>query len=278
MTEKELYRRRRRLQTDLAETRIRIRRYTLDPRLRDPEKREHLQRKADEAWEDWLQTREKYYSFGGPLTDRQVLEVEKDLLEVNRKADLIQRELITQRDFKAGWITVLLLVAALALLALVYLYTHGVRGLDFSAFEPLPEWGPLKYVEVAFWSAFGVLCWLLYLATYYLKRRDFDRWYGPWYVSTALRAPFLTVILMVVVLEFVEWYGEGTWISNYILEEGNKFYFIVFVSFCLGLMSEETSSIIRELAGAVVKFVRDGVGRVAERLTTTFAKIDTAGK
>lgn len=83
---------------------------------------------------------------------------------------------------------------------------------------------------------------------------------------------------MMVVLEFVEWYGEGKWIENYLLEEGNKFYFIVFMSFSLGLMSEETSAIMRELAEGVVKFVRNVVGRVSDRLSSAVARADITRK
>jgi len=83
---------------------------------------------------------------------------------------------------------------------------------------------------------------------------------------------------MMVVLEFVEWYGEGKWIENYLLEEGNKFYFIVFMSFSLGLMSEETSAIMRELAEGVVKFVRNVVGRVSDRLSSAVTRADITRK
>ena len=67
----------------------------------------------------------------------------------------------------------------------------------------------------------------------------------PWYLSTFLRAPFLTVILMMVVWNLLEWYGEGNWIETYILGREIS-YFIAFVSFCLGLSSDSTSSIIRD--------------------------------
>jgi hypothetical protein len=154
------------------------------------------------------------------------------------------------------------------LLALLYLLSHGVRGWDFSNFEPLAESGPLKYVEVAFWSEFGVLCFLLFLAANYVKRRDFDEWYQPWYMSTALRAPFLTVILMILVLEFVEWYGEDSWIETYLLEEGNKFYFIAFMSFCLGLVSDQVAEVMRELAESVLEFVHGVVKKVSGKMRT----------
>ena len=277
MTERELQRKRREIESGVVGLRVRIRRYTLDPRLRE-EDQGALRKQADEAWKKWLAVRSSFYALPEPAPPEELLGVEKELLQVSREADLIQRELISEESFNAGIRTVTWLSVALVGLVFLYLATHGVRGLNFAAFEPLPEWGPLKYVEVAFWSTFGVLCWLLFLSTRYLARRDFDRWYQPWYVSTVLRAPFLSVILMMVVLEFVEWYGEGKWIENYLLEEGNKFYFIVFMSFSLGLMSEETSAIMRELAEGVVKFVRNVVGRVSDRLSSAVARADITRK
>ncbi len=277
MTERELQRKRREIESGVVGLRVRIRRYTLDPRLRE-EDQGALRKQADEAWKKWLAVRSSFYALPEPAPPEELLGVEKELLQVSREADLIQRELISEESFNAGIRTVTWLSVALVGLVFLYLATHGVRGLNFAAFEPLPEWGPLKYVEVAFWSTFGVLCWLLFLSTRYLARRDFDRWYQPWYVSTVLRAPFLSMILMMVVLEFVEWYGEGKWIENYLLEEGNKFYFIVFMSFSLGLMSEETSAIMRELAEGVVKFVRNVVGRVSDRLSSAVTRADITRK
>jgi hypothetical protein len=260
---------RRRIQFQIREVESRIRRYTLDPRLSEdrPQDREQaqLQAQANEAWGVWLEVWEKSQRMEEDGFDA-LIKLEKEVLQINRRADLLQRELIRKEDFHAGLRTVFWLALAMAVTMVLYFLSHGVTGLSFDNFEPLAEWGPLKYIEVAFWSLFGCLCWLLFAATYHLTRRDFDLWYQPWYVTTALRAPFLTVFLMMVVLEFVEWYGEGTWLQSYLLEEGNKFYFIVFTSFSLGLMSEETSAISRELSEGVVAFVRSAATRVSERL------------
>ena len=264
----------RQLEVGLAETRIRIRRYTLDPRLRGDEK---LRDNANAAWDAWMTVRAMFYDVHGQTEDT-LRKLEAELLQVDRQVDLIQRDLISERSLRAGMMTVTWLSAALVTLVIVYLALHQVRWGDFSRFEPLAEWGPLKYVEVAFWSAFGALCALLYFATDYLMRRDFDEWYKGWYVSMLLRAPFLAVILMIVVLEFVEWYGEDKWIATYLLEEGNKFYFIVFVSFMLGIMIRETSEIIRNLGDGVVAFVRAAVGRVSDRLASALSRPDTSGK
>lgn len=275
MADKELQRKKNELLLELNEVGVRIRRYSLDPRLREDaatQKDDALRREADAAWEAWLEVWEKCQALGDSPGEEKLRAPQRELMKVERRVDLIQRELISAGNYSAGVKTVAGLTAALVALVVLYLLSHGVKSLDFSAFEPLPEWGPLKYVEVAFWSGFGVLCWLLFLATYYLRRRDFDPWYCPWYVSTALRAPFLTIILMMVVLEFAEWYGEGTWIETYLLEEGNKFYFIAFMSFCLGLMSDDSSRIIRELAEGVVDFVRRAVGRVVGRMDSVFTQ------
>ena len=259
---------------NLAETPIRIRRYTLDPRLRGDET---LRERADAAWDAWMKVRELFYE-GNERTEDTLRKLEAELLRVERQVDLIQRDLISERSRRAGGLTVAWLSATLVVLGVVYLALHHVRWGDFSRFEPLAEWGPLKYVEVAFWSTFGALCALLYFATDYLMRRDFDEWYKGWYVSTLLRAPFLTVILMMIVLEFVEWYGEDKWIAANLLEEGNKFYFIVFVSFILGIMIRETSDIIRNLGDGVVAFVSGAVSRVSGRLAPALSPPDTSGK
>lgn len=266
-------RQKRNLEILLAGTGARIRRYTLDKQLTDA----GLE-KINGIWEEWAEARRRLYALAAGADDTQIRAVEEALIAVDRKVDLIQRDLVSGESFKAGIRTTAWLSAALVILVWIYLLTHGVHGLDFSSFEPLAEWGPLKYVEVAFWSAFGVLCSLLSVAAYFVLRRDFDSWYQPWYVSTALRAPFLTVILMIVVLEFTEWYGEGNWVETYLLEEGNKSYFIAFVSFCLGLLSDQTSSIVRDLADGVIQFVRAVVQRVSNRLSTAVVPDVTRNK
>jgi len=257
------------LELHLAEIRVRIRRYTLEQpaEAKDKDKDDgKLLLKAQEAWNEWLDVRAEFYDLPDDAPASRIRAVEHKLLQVDRKVDLIQRELVSAASFYSGIRTTLLLALVLFALAVTYLLTHGVHGLDISQFEPLAEWGPLKYVEVAYWSTFGVLCWLLFLSASYVSRRDFDSWYQPWYLATALRAPFISVIVMIVVLEFVEWYGEGGWIESYLLEEGNKFYFIVITSFCLGLMSDAASGILRDLAEGVTQFVRAVVQRFSKKL------------
>jgi hypothetical protein len=233
---------------------------------------------TDDAWSRWLAVRDALLALPDPAPAEQLAAVEKQWLEIDRDVDLIQRELIAESSAVAGAWTVAWLATALVGLSIVYLVTHGVRGPTTAAFESWPEWGPEKYGEVAFWSSFGVLCWLLFTASNYLARRDFDEAYRLWYVSTALRAPFICVALMVVVLEFVEWYGEGKWIERYILEEGNKFYFIAFVSFCLGLSSDRASTIIRELAGGVAEFFESVARRMSQRLGSAVSSVDLTPK
>lgn len=280
MANKELDQRYQILRTHLAETKVRLRRYTLDPRLKEKpgEKDDALRLRTDQAWKQWLEVWGRFAALPASATAQELNAVEQGWLQLDREADLIQRELISESSYRAGVRTVVGLTGAMLLLILFYLGTHGVRGFDFSTFEPWPEWGPLKYGEVACWSLFGVLCYLLFLASNYLARRDFDVWYQPWYVSTAIRAPFFTVILMMIVLEFVEWYGEGKWLQQYILEEGNKYYFIVFMSFCLGLASCTTAGIMRDLSDGVTEMVSRAVGRLSQKLSLAVTKTDTAEK
>lgn len=261
------------LRMAIAEAGVRIRRYTLDRQLSD----ESLAG-VNAIWDEWLTVWRNFKLLAaGEKEAPKALEVEEQLVRVDRKVDLVQRQLVSRESYSSGIRTVSWLTIALALLVLAYLYSHGVRGLDFSEFEPLAEWGPLKYVEVAFWSTFGVLCWLLFLSSRYTARRDFDPWYQPWYITTAARAPFLSIVLMMIILEFAELYGEGTWVQTYLLEEGNKSYFIAFMSFCLGLMSDEASAITRELAGGVVHFVRGAVQKLVRKLKS-FVALDAPEK
>lgn len=285
MGDKEIGKQYQALELNLAETKIRIRRYSLDPRLKERagEGDDKLRVRADEAWKKWLNARDQFRALPQPPTQADLDNVERIWLELEREVDLIQRELISEKSFQGGIRTLIGLVLTLVVLGVIYLLGHTGGALaapsDLAAkFEPWPEWGPLKYAEVAFWSAFGVLCNLLFVASYHLARRDFDVWYQPWYVSTFLRAPFLTVILMMIVLEFVEWYGEDTWMQTYLLEEGNKFYFIVFMSFCLGLASDTTAGIIRDLADGVTEFVSRAVSRVSQKLGSAVTKGDLGDK
>ena len=283
----------RELSVNLDETFTRIRRYRLDRRLREfpatpsgpveekhlakggmltPQQAAELRERLKMAWEKWLTVREQVVKLAAEPKLNDLAAAEKSLLELDHEVDLVQCELLSPTSFRVGVRTVLVIAGALVLFVLCYLVTHGMRGLDFAQFEPWPEWGPLKYGEVVFWSTFGVLSWLLFLGSWYLKRRDFDEWYQPWYLTTALRAPFLTVVLMLIILEFVEWYGQGTWMQNYLLEEGNKFYFIAFMSFCLGLASDRTSRIIGDLAEGVGDFVEAAVDRVTQWLKLGVSK------
>ena len=277
MTSKELGRQWKRLEVDIAEGQVRIRRYSIDPRLQQPDQ-QRLRDLADEVWAQWMAVRKAFYAELEP-TGAKLRELEEQMLSVERKTDLIQRALISARSLRAGGTTIAWLAIVLVGLVVLYLALHNVRMNDFSQFEPFAEWGPLKYVEVAFWGTFGALCGLLYFASYYLLRRDFDEWYRGWYVAMLLRAPFLTVILMLLVLEFVEWYGEdGGWIHDFLLDEGNKFYFIAFMSFMLGIMIREVSDIVRSLGDGVAGFVSGVVSRVSDRLSSALSRPDPSAK
>ena len=254
---------RRTLEVSVNETGIRIRRYTLDDHLK-PDELQTL----EGIWKKWLTLREEFYALAADAGVAELRVIEHRLIEIDRGVDLVQRTLVSASSFRTGTRTAVLLALALVAMVLLYLAMHGVRGLDFSNFEPIAEWGALKYVEVAFWCEFGVLCYLLFLAGDYLSKRDFDPWYQPWYLATALRAPFLGVILMMIVLEFVEWYGEGGWMETYLLEEGNKSYFIAFMSFCIGLSSDQAAAILRDLSWSISDFLQGVVQRVSRKLSS----------
>jgi len=290
MSEQDLKRLRRDVRAQITELGIRIRRYTLDKGLdgkvtrHEPKDAEARARAAEERaakeaaaaeqlktldalWAQWNELRAAYYA-PGERTEAELRKIEDALFVVDRSVDVIQRDLVSKGSLRAGALTTFALGLALAFSLVVYALTHGVALLppNFSDFEPLAEWGPLKYVEVAFWSFFGVMCWLIYIAAWYTARRDFDKWYQPWYLATAVRAPLLTMLLMVIVLEFVEYWAEdSTWMQS-IVADGNKFYFIVFMSFSLGLISDQSSAIARDLAVGVGEAVQVMVQKWMEKL------------
>jgi hypothetical protein len=182
---------------------------------------------------------------------------------------VVQRELISADVSRAGLRTIAWLVVAMVAVASVYVWSHRVPVTEPGVldFEPWSEWGPLKYAEVMFWGVLGCLAYLILTAATYMMRRDFDPWYQSWYLAVFVRAPFITAMLMLIILEFVEWYGEDkSWIHDYILEEGNKYYFIAFMSFCLGLSSDRASSMMRELSNGVSGLVMGAVSKVSSKL------------
>jgi hypothetical protein len=56
-----------------------------------------------------------------------------------------------------------------------------------------------------------------------------------------------------------------------LLEEGNKFYFNVFMSFCLGLVSDQVAEVMRELADSVLKLVHGIVKKLAGKMKTAIS-------
>lgn len=261
----------------------RIRRYTLDSRLRTPDKGSimepwlSIRTELDNSWTQWLSLRTEINGLPGAPTEQQCRETQSHMLDLERKLDLVQRELIAPSSTRDGIWTVVLLASTLIGSVYAYIALHGMVDFNVDKFEDWPDWGPVKYFEVASWAFFGVLCTLLYTAAYFLSRRDFDGHFAGWYISTAIRAPLLAMIVMLVVLEFVEWYGEGGWLEKYILEEGNKYYFIVFVSFCLGINSEATAEIIGDLQSGVTSGIRSVVRKVAQKFGAVVSDADIVG-
>jgi len=247
-------------------------------RLASAQPRDDFRRLTDSLWDRWVVLWENVQAVRDSFSAKDDIRLRKELMTLEGEVDGIQRELVSENSRRAGIQTVVWMSITLVATLCFYFLTHGVRSFDLTTFEPWPEWGPMKYGEVAFWSFFGVLCSLLYIATYYLSRRDFDIWYKPWYLSTALRAPFHSVILMVVLLEFLEWYGEDKWVQTYLLEEGNKFFFIVILSFCLGLTSDRTARIVGHLAHGIGDFFEGRIRAFGAKLSSTVPAISTKPK
>jgi hypothetical protein len=266
MADKETIKRYRQVLEDINEEGSRIRRYTMDPFVKVPDDPKApdpgatLRSDLDVAWKEWQDLKALWRTEAQAYTPTGLDNLETAYDALVRKVDLIQRELISDESYESGKETVRWLTITLIGLIAVYFASHGIYG---GTFEPWPEWGPAKYGEVAFWSAFGALSTLLYKASHYLSRRDFDRWFKPWYVSTFLRAPILSVVIMVVLLEFAESQGDGEWMQH-LMEEGNKFYVITFFSFCLGVSSDSTNSILRDLTDGVTEFI----SRIAQRFAS----------
>lgn len=275
MADKATIKRYRQMQENIAEEGNRIRRYTMDPFVKIPDDPDaadpgkQLRIDLDQAFTEWQKVKDLWRKEAAAMQPSGLDALEKDYDLLVRHIDLIQRELISESSYEAGMDTVRWMVLVLLGLVVTYLATHGVFT---DGFEPWPEWGPLKYGEVACWSAFGAICVLLYKSTVYLARRDFDEWYKPWYVATFLRAPFLAVILMMVLLEFAEAQETGSWIQEYLMGEGNKFYFIVFVSFCLGLSTDSTNGLIHDLSDGVAEFFSRIVNRFSSWLSSAVSK------
>ncbi|MDZ4286840.1 MAG: hypothetical protein U0984_02720 [Prosthecobacter sp.] len=288
----ELIKRLGRLRLQAEQTGLRLRRYTRDPQLRTPARqakaadpKQEVRLLVDATWDEWrtlppaigaleaeiaadpktlssfdIAFPEQAQARRAPQSER-LLSLESQCQDLDRRTDLSERDLVYEASAAAGVRTVACLAAVLMGLIVLYLASHGVRGLDFAVFEPWPEMGPMKYAEVAFWSAFGVLCTMIYRASAFLARRDFDPNFQAWYMATALRAPFISIMLMMLVLETAEW-SDSKWLEHNLFEEGNKFYTIVFVSFCLGVSHDGAAQIMRSVSEAVLARVRRTADRV----------------
>jgi hypothetical protein len=270
------------LRSDMNATVVRIRRYSVDPRTaKQDDVGTALRGQADRLWERWLTLYKAIANAPAELEEPALVDLEAQYLNVDHQTDLLQRELISEASSRAGMYTIVGLALALATVAVVYVWSHLVHDVELAtwSFEPWSEWGPLKYGEVMLWGLAGCLCYLLITASIYLMRRDFDPWYRGWYVAVALRSPFITALLMVIILEFVEWYSDDpSWIRTYILEEGNKYYFIAFMSFCLGLASNSASTVARDLSAGVVELVAKSVARVVDKLKNAVGEVSATTK
>ena len=150
MAEQQISRQLRDLRKQLHETGTRIRRYTLDPRLRmhvqrekesdkpaagnalthfpgskhsmtiPAELSEELRKMADKAWEKWLSLNARLNALPDAAARADVLDAELAWLQLDRDVDLIQRELISRESSDAGVQTVVVLGAVLMGVSAIY--------------------------------------------------------------------------------------------------------------------------------------------------------------
>ncbi len=279
MADSEAPRMKRRLGRDLVDLKVRLSRYRKDPLLAECVTRPGsadlacLRQKSNVAWGEWCVARKMWLDQTDKLDMGQLNALEEKLLEIERRADELQRELVCPESARAGWKVVACLAAAQTALLGLYVVAHGMA--DDWTFEVPLMWGPGKYVEVFFWTCFGSLTGLLGLAGTYLARRDFDRAYSPWYLTSAVRAPFLATVLMFVIVELGEAYGSAQGLFE---EEGAKFYGVALLSFCMGMVSEQTGMLVWSLAEGVLTFVQGVVQRFSDRLASVFVTRDVASR
>lgn len=70
--------------------------------------------------------------------------------------------------------------------------------------------GSKIYLEVIFWSLVGGLVKALYLAGYWMSRRQFERRYIPWYIATTAQAPVISLALLIIFLNLGVSLGDAT--------------------------------------------------------------------
>src|SRR5438067_3849179 len=99
MDQRELESKYKELKANIVESGVRIRRYSLDPRLRLPDRPDDkglgrdLRERADAAWEQWLDTYTAFAKLPTTCTEAQLLEIEERWLKLDRQVDLMQRDL-----------------------------------------------------------------------------------------------------------------------------------------------------------------------------------------
>ena len=107
---------RRLLERAIVDIGVRIRRYTLDNRLKDSDVGTGTLANAEKAWLVWVAIRTDFYQLGASATDDQLLAIEERVLKVDRAVDLIQRDLVSTESFRIGMWTTSWLAIATALL------------------------------------------------------------------------------------------------------------------------------------------------------------------
>src|SRR5258708_36790613 len=133
----ELTKRISRLGEDSDEQGLRIRRYTMDPRIKKiptpgrPPPNSELREELEKVWKKWFALKGDFRDLPDNTTVPAIIALEKECDEVERGIDLVQRVLVSASSFTAGLLTVVWLSALLLGLGVLYFATHAASGLDF---------------------------------------------------------------------------------------------------------------------------------------------------
>src|SRR4051812_48171403 len=107
MSDKELAKRITRLREAIDEEGVRIRRYTMDPRLKKPadatkDPNRELREQLEADWKTWFALKGKSRTLPPAATEAELVALETECDEIERATDLVQRDLISESSFTAG--------------------------------------------------------------------------------------------------------------------------------------------------------------------------------
>ena len=188
-----------------------------------------VERKILQFWENRLQ-------YNTSKKPKYLKKSQKLVLEAKFLMDRIHRisELNNAVFLKEGLIVVSGLAIGVCILLTLYSYSHFFHGISWFM---APYW-----VEVIFFSLFGVLTNLTYSATKHVIKRDFDLWHLGWYISKIPQAPFIALAFILFFKHInIEAFGIPITLGNSPPEV------IVAIAYILGLFSRRTWEFIERI-------------------------------